>query len=150
MLLGQTTATTTTVDAGAALLDQDRVAAVVAPTVGAEWRLDAVRSTVRASAAATFASPERWAVQGVGAGSWFSGPAYAPREVGVVASVLRLIGVPTTATANILARQHLSRGSTGGWAGASIGAAARGSGNVAPVLALDGALWRRGERWSGR
>jgi hypothetical protein len=145
-LPAQTTSTTTTVDAGAALLAQDNTATVVAPTIGADWRLDAVRSTLRASGSATVANSDRWAVQGVGAGSWFFGTAYAPREVGAVASVLRLFGVPTSLAASLVARQHVSNGDAGAWIGGSAGLTGAGF-TLAPTLGVDGALWRRGTNW---
>jgi len=148
VLCGQSTAATaTTLDAGVALLAQEHVDAVVAPTVGLDWRLDAVRTTLRASGGATIASADRWAIQGAGAGSRFFGPSYAPREIGAAVSVVRLLGAPTTGIASVLARQQFNGRSSGGWAGGSVGVAARGHRDVAPVVALDGALWRRGELW---
>lgn len=145
-LAAQTTSTATTVDAGAALLAQDNTATVVAPTIGAEWRLDAVRSTLRASGSATVASSDRWAVQGVGAGSWFFGTAYAPREVGAVVSALRLLGVPTSLAGSVVARQHVSDGDAGAWIGGSAGLTGAGF-KLAPTLGVDGALWLRGASW---
>lgn len=145
-LAAQTTATATTVDAGAALFAQDNTSTVVAPTIGADWRRDAVRSTLRVSGSATVADADRWAVQGVGAGSWFFGTAHAPREVGGVASVLRLFGIPTSIAASLVGRQHISNGDAGAWIGGSAGLTGTGF-TGAPTLGVDGALWRRGARW---
>ena len=144
--LGAQGATSTTLDGGAALLSQDNTERVVAPTLGVDWRRDAVRSTLRASAAGSAVSSERWAVQGLGAGSWFFGTAYAPREFGTTLSLLRLIGVPTAVTGGLLARQHLSRGDVGGWLGAGVAFAARGP-DLGTVASLEGAVWRGGPNW---
>jgi hypothetical protein len=146
----QTTATALTVDAGAAVLGQANVPSVLAPTLGAEWRRDAVRTTVRASAAATFADSQRWAVQGVGAGSWFLGSARAPRELGAVGSVVRLLGVPAATSVSLLARQHLSAGDYGAWVGGAAGVTTRGGRvgpRTAPAASLEGAVWRQSGTW---
>ena len=143
---GQTTSEQATVDGGAALLAQDNTATVVAPTIGADWRRDAVRSTLRASGSATVAGSDRWAVQGVGAGSWYFGTAHTPRELGAVGSVLRLFGIPTSFAASAVARQHVSHGDAGAWIGGSAGLTVSGV-TAAPVLGVDGAVWRRGSGW---
>ncbi|MFL5574363.1 MAG: glycogen-binding domain-containing protein [Gemmatimonadaceae bacterium] len=147
-LAAQTTATSLTVDAGAAVLGQTDAPSVLAPTLGADWRRDAVRTTFRASAAATFADRERWAMQGVGAGSWFLGSAHAPRELGAAGSVVRLLGVPAATSLSVLARQHVSAGDYGAWVGSTVGVTARGAlTRTTPALSLDGAVWRQSGTW---
>ncbi|GLC27027.1 glycogen-binding domain-containing protein [Roseisolibacter agri] len=134
------------VDAGGATLDQANVARVTAPTLAAGWRLAGEGAALDFSGAATLASSDRWAAQGVLAGAWTPGRTRA-WELGGVATGLRYRGGAPAAHLLGLARRRLDGerwGGWGAWVGAGGGFLSR-EGLQAPIAAADGGVW-----WHGR
>lgn len=146
-LASQTGATAAALYAGAAALEDDS-ARLIAPTLGAEWQRQAVRYTLRAGGTALVASNGRWAAQGSGTASWFSGTASSPRELGATGELLRPVAARPVAFASIFARQYVSMGNTGGWVGLTAGSAIRDR-PPTPFATFETALWRQGASWRG-
>lgn len=133
------------VDAGGATLDQAHVSRVTAPTLAANWRLSGETAALDLTGAATLASSDRWAAQGVVAGAWTPGGTGA-WELGGVATGLRYRGGSPAAHVLGLARRRLDRerwGGWGAWAGAGGGFLTR-EGLHAPIAAADAGVWWRG------
>ena len=134
------------VDAGGATLDQANVARVTAPTLAANWRLAGETAALDLTGAATLASADRWAAQGVLAGAWTPGGTGA-WELGGVATALRYRGASPAAHVLGLARRRLDGerwGGWGAWVGAGGGFLTR-EGLQAPIAAADAGVW-----WHGR
>ncbi len=132
------------IDAGGATLDQANVARVTAPTLAASWGVSGERSTIDLTGAATLASSDRWAAQGVVAGAWSPGRSGA-WELGGVATGLRYRGGTPAAHLLGLARRRLAGerwGGWGAWVGAGGGFLTR-EGLQAPIAAADAGLWWR-------
>ncbi|MGZ8376179.1 MAG: hypothetical protein ACXW61_15510 [Gemmatirosa sp.] len=133
------------VDAGGATLDQANVARVTAPTVAASWGVAGEHAALDLTGAATLASSDRWAAQGVVAGAWAPGRSGA-WELGGVATGLRYRGGAPAAHLLGLARRRLAGerwGGWGAWVGAGGGFLTR-EGLRAPIAAADAGLWWRG------
>ena len=134
-----------TLDAGGATLAQADVPRVTAPTMAASWRVANGSAALDLTGAATLASADRWAAQGVVAGAWSPGRS-GDWELGGVATGLRYRGGSPAAHALGLVRRRLDGDRWGGW-GAWVGG---GGGFLsrqrlhAPIVAADGGLWWRG------
>ena len=134
-----------TLDAGGATLAQANVPRVTAPTMAASWRVANGSAALDLTGAATLASADRWAAQGVVAGAWSPGRS-GDWELGGVATGLRYRGGSPAAHALGLVRRRLDGDGWGGW-GAWVGG---GGGFLsrerlhAPIVAADGGLWWRG------
>ena len=134
-----------TLDAGGATLAQANVPRVTAPTMAAGWRIANGSAAIDLTGAATLASADRWAAQGVVAGAWSPGRS-GDWELGGVATGLRYRGGSPAAHALGLVRRRLDGDRWGGW-GAWVGG---GGGFLsrqrlhAPIVAADGGLWWRG------
>ncbi len=129
-------------DAGGATLDQANVARVTAPTFAASWGTSGEHTALDLTGAATLASSDRWAAQGVVAGAWAPGRA-GVWELGGVATGLRYRGGSPAAHLLGLARRRVNGERWGGWVGAGGGFLTR-EGLRAPIAAADAGLWWRG------
>jgi hypothetical protein len=134
-----------TLDAGGATLAQANVPRVTAPTMAAGWRIANGSAALDLTGAATLASSDRWAAQGVVAGAWSPGRS-GDWELGGVATGLRYRGGSPAAHALGLVRRRLDGerwGGWGAWVGGGGGFLSR-QGLHAPIAAADGGLWWRG------
>ncbi|GJG87271.1 hypothetical protein tb265_24520 [Gemmatimonadetes bacterium T265] len=133
-------------EAGAAVVRQPGVAALIAPTLGAAWTWDGARTAVRADGVVA-AGASAWAGQIAASAAQFVGDVDGPVELGLRARFVHAPATPATVQLLGNARRHLTFGeplrTVGGvWAGGLGGVTTGAAAGAAPVYGLDAGAWR--------